>query len=357
MRIILYFILLTIFTANTSTGQIIFHFIPEAYARNLDALSTVQIQNVSAISNGQISITVRENSKRINVVEVTTPAFVIKQGVNVIPKNVFGNSLLKFGNNTYGKIVNQTKSFPPGDYSFCFVFIPIEKGSLEFENCFDTFIEPLAPMQLLLPADQDTICLKRPVLSWQPPMPYSGSIYFRLVLTEKRQARNGTEAMLKNTPLLLLDHITGTTLMYPANYPELKEGVTYCWQVVAYQQGVIISTSEVWEFTVKCKEEAVMDNDSYRELKSLVNGNYYITGQYLKFSFLNNYNIEEMQYTILDINERVNPVKHLPKIKLIPGLNKIEIDITEVGLKQGKTYILKVFPFNEPPVEVRFIYQ
>lgn len=357
MRIILYFILLTVSTASSSMGQVIFHFIPEVYARNLDGLSTVQIQNMSAVSNGQISIIVRENSKRIDVVEIIIPAFLMKQGVNVIPKNVFGNSLLKFGNNAYGKIVNQTKSFPPGDYSFCFVFIPAEKGSLEFENCFDAFIEPLAPMQLLLPADQDTICLKRPVLSWHPPMPYSGSMYFRLMLTEKKQARNGTEAMLKNAPLLLLDNITGTTLMYPANYPELKEGATYYWQVIAYQQGVIISTSEVWEFTVKCREDAIADNDSYRELKSLVNGNYYITGQYLKFSFLNNYNIKKLQYAVLDINEGAKPVKHLPEIKLMPGLNKIDIDITEIGLKQGKTYILKVFPFNEPSVEIRFIYQ
>ncbi|MBN8856788.1 MAG: hypothetical protein J0H29_00285 [Sphingobacteriales bacterium] len=357
MRIILYFIFLILFAASSSTAQIIFHFVPEVYARNLDALSTVQIQNMSAAANGQISITVRENSKRIDVVEITTPAFLVKQGINSIPKNAFGNSVLRFGNNSYGKILNQTKSFPPGDYSFCFVFIPSEKGSPEFENCFDALIEPLVPMQLLLPVNEDTICLKRPVLSWQPPMPYNGSMYFRLMLTEKKQARNGPEAMLKNAPLLLLDNITGTTLMYPANYPELKEGITYFWQVVAYQQGIIISTSEVWGFTVKCKEDAIVDNDSYRELKLLVNGNYYITGQYLKFSFLNNYNIKKLQYTILDINEGGKPVKRLPEIKLMQGLNKIDIDITDIGLKEGKTYILKVFPFNEPPVEVRFIYQ
>jgi hypothetical protein len=357
MRIILYFIFLTLFAASSSTAQIMFHFVPEVYARNLDALSTVQVQNMSATANGQISITVRENSKRIDIVEITTPVFLVKQGINTIPKNVFGNSVLRFGNNPYGKIVNQTKSFPPGDYSFCFVFIPSEKGSSESENCFDALIEPLVPMQLLLPVNQDTICLKRPVLSWQPPMPYNGSMYFRLMLTEKKQARNGTEAMLKNAPLLLLDNIRSTTLMYPVNYPELKEGTTYFWQVVAYQQGIIISTSEVWGFTVKCKEDAAVDNDSYRELKLLVNGNYYITGQYLKFSFLNNYNIKKLQYTILDISEGGKPVKHLPEIKLMQGLNKVDIDITDIGLKQGKTYILKVFPFNEPPVEVRFIYQ
>lgn len=352
MRILMLFML---FIAQESSGQVVFQFIPEVYARNLDALSTVQIQNTGSNLNGQIVIRVSENSKRINIVDITTPVISLRKGVNALPKSAYGNSVFRFGNNSYGRIVNQTKAFPPGEYSFCFEFVPSEKGNPEYENCFDGSIEPLVPMQLMLPAHQDTICLKRPVLSWQPPMPYSGSMFFRLMLVEKKSAKNGTEAMLKNAPLLLLDNISGTTLMYPSNYPELKEGVTYYWQVVAYQQNIIISTSEVWEFTVQCKEKNIEDNDSYRELKLLVNGNYYITSQYLKFSFLNNYNVKKLQYAILDVEEGGKPVKQVPDVLLVQGLNKIDIDISELGLKNGRSYVLKVFPFNESPVEIRFV--
>ena len=50
-------------------------------------------------------------------------------------------------------------------------------------------------------------------------------------------------------------------------------------------------------------------------------------------------------------------MKHVPEIKLIRGFNTIDIDLIDLNLKVGKHYILKVYPFNEPPVEVRFVYK
>lgn len=349
---------LIIFLSGVVNAQIVFHFVPEAYARNVDGLFTFQMQNMSPVAvSGHVVISVKENRRGSSVVDITTPVVTVAKGMSSLTKNFVAGSIFKFGNNSYGQLVNQTRSFPAGEYNFCFTFLPVEKGDPEYDNCFDAAIEPLVPIQLLIPAEGDTICSKRPVLSWQPPMPYSGAISFRLMLTEKKQARNGVEAMLKNAPLLLLDNINSTTITYPSTYPELKEGVTYYWQVAAYQQNVIISTSEVWVFTVKCKDEPLTDNDSYRELKLLVNGNYYITSQYLKFSFLNNYNIKKLQYTIIDIEDGGKPVKYVPEVKLVQGLNKVDIDVTEIDLKQGRNYLLRVFPFNEPPVEMRFVYK
>lgn len=358
MRKIILLLLLISCMAKPGKSQVIFHFLPEVYARNLDGLSTYQIQNMTgAILSGQVLISVKENTRQLQVVEITTPVMQVNPGTNTLSKSIFGNSVIKFGPNVFGQLMNQTRNLPAGEYTICFSFVPTEKGDPEYENCFDASVEPLVPMQLLLPANQDTICSKRPLLSWQPPMPYNGAMYFRLMLAEKKQAKNGVEAMIKNMPLLLLDNISTTTLMYPSNYPELKEGSTYYWQVVAYQQNIVVSTSEVWEFTVKCKEESLMNNDSYRELKQLVNGNYYITSQWLKFSFLNNYNIKKLQYTILDVENGGKPINGLPELTLTQGLNKVDIDISDLNLKQGKSYILRVFPFNESPVEVRFIYQ
>ncbi len=232
----------------------------------------------------------------------------------------------------------------------------VQKLGEEFENCFETGIQPLVPISLILPADADTICLKRPVLSWQPPMPYHASMRFRLVLTEKKHA-DKLESIMKNVPLLLLDNISTTSINYPANYPELKEGHTYCWQVAAYQQGLIISTSEVWEFTVQCDEKApAVPSDSYRELKLLMNGNYYTANYYLKFSFRNDYANQKLEYEVLDLAEGGKKVKRLPEIELKRGLNLIDLDLSDSDLRPGGHYILKVNPFNEPSIEIRFIY-
>jgi hypothetical protein len=188
-------------------------------------------------------------------------------------------------------------------------------------------------------------------------MPYHSSMRFRLLLTEKRPGIPGIEMILKGRPLLLLDNISTTTINYPSQYPELQEGKTYVWQVAAYQQGVIISTSEVWEFTVQCKEAAKpLPDESYRELKVLANSGYYIANRVVKFLFLNNYGVTRLNYSIYDMGKG-EIVKNQPDVKLHYGLNKINIDLTEMELESGKQYVLKIIPFNESPVEIKFTYK
>lgn len=354
--ILLFLLLLSLW--KDLKAQLVFHFVPGVYARTVDGLGSFQVQNLTGTPlQGQVNIQVNEVISNKTVVNIAIPVTTFGPGLNNVAKGLFANSAFRFGNNTLASIVNQTRNFPPGEYSFCFRFIPLDKQGEEFENCFDASIQPLLPISLVLPADQDTICQKRPVLSWQPPMPYHASMRFRLLLTEKNK-EDKLESILKNAPILVLDNISTTTINYPANYPELKEGHTYCWQVAAYQQGLIISTSEVWEFTVQCEEKPPpVPSDSYRELKLLMNGNYYIANGYLKFSFLNNYYIKKLNYSILDITDGFRKIKRLPEVELKPGHNKIDIDLTDMKLEEGKSYLLKVFPFNEPTVEIIFTYK
>jgi hypothetical protein len=340
-----------------ATAQFNFLFIAEVYGRSVDGLGNFQIQNLSGQSRkGQIHVSVRENISKVQVLTLTSPVITIEPGNATFPASAYANSVFRFSSNPLAAIVSQTRNFPPGEYTFCFSFLPSDKGD-DYENCFDANIQPLVPINLINPADQDKICQKRPPLSWQPPVPYPAGMRFRLELTEKKQGQN-VENLLMNAPLVLMDNIPSTTINYPSFAPDLKEGHTYCWQVIAYQNGVILSRSEIWEFTVQCTEPNAPDpQDSYRELKSLENGNYYITSRLLKFSFQNNYNIKRLDYSIQDIEKPEEKIKHIPDVPLKPGLNKIDIDLSDLDLVSGKHYLLKVYPFNQPEVQVRFIYR
>jgi len=346
--------------AAIADAQLGFYFLPELYGRSIDGLGTFQVQNFGREKmTGQISITVKENKSGSLVVIITTPQVTFNPGTNNFSKSSFSNSAFNFSSNAYGSLANQTRNLPPGEYSFCFHFTPKDKTLFDdYENCFDGEIQPLVPITLLNPAHMDSICTRRPVLSWQPPMPFSRTMKFRLILTEKKGDNEGVEDLLMRTPLLLLDNISATTINYPSINPELKEDKTYYWQAIAYEKGIIISKSEIGEFTVQCKEAIKpAPNDSYRELKLMVNGNYYIANRVLKFSFRNDYNVSKMRYSILDIENAGEEIKHVPEVKLVQGLNKIDIDLADLNLKVGNHYILKVYPFNEPPVVVRFIYK
>lgn len=351
-------VLLLLLSASAAMAQLNFHFLPELYGRSIDGLGNFQVQHTGIEKlPGRIFITVRENRTSLQVVTIATPSTVFSPGMMNFPKSLFNTSAFSFASNDYGAIANQTRNIPPGDYTFCFKFVPNEKNTYdEYENCFEANIEPLVPLTLIYPGHLDTLCLKRPLLTWQPPMPFHTGMRFRLLLTEKLQGE-AVENMLMNRPLLLLDNITATSINYPSTQPELKEGKTYCWQVVAYEKGLIVSRSEIWEFTIRCKEESKPSpNESYRELKIIANGNHYIANGYLKFSFQNNYNIKKLQYAILDIENGATHVKSIPEVNLQLGLNKIDIDISDLGLKPGNHYFLKVYPFNEPPIQIRFIY-
>jgi hypothetical protein len=338
------------------SAQINFIYLPEVYGRNVDGLANFQMQNIGGKSTiGQVVITVRENISKTQVLTVYSPQFTVVGGTSYFPAGVYVNSRFVFANSPIAAIASQTRNFPPGEYTYCFRFIGPGTHE-EDENCFDATIEPLVPIDLIYPADQDKICQKRPPLSWKPPVPFPATMRFRLELTQKKRG-SSVESLLMNAPLVLVDNIPTTSINYPSYAPDLQEDSTYCWQVVAFQNGVILEKSEIWEFTVQCHDPAAPASlDSYRELKSFMNGNYYYATAWLKFTYQNNYSYKKLHYEIYETENGSTQIKKLPEIPLVQGLNKIDIDLTQLDLEEGKHYMLKVYPFNEPPVVVRFEY-
>lgn len=350
-------LMIGIFSMSSAYCQFNFIFLAEVYGRSIDGLGNFQVQNLTNLAQkGQVYISVKENISKTQVVTIVTPTVTINPGSSNFPISAFAGSSFSFSGSALAGIVSQTRNFPPGEYTFCYRFVPSDKSD-DFENCFDANIQPLVPLTLISPADEDKICQKRPPLSWQPPVPFPPSMRFRLQLTEKTLGES-VENLFMNTPLVLIDNIPSSTVNYPSFAPDLQEGHTYCWQVIAYQNGVILSRSEIWEFTVQCQDPVKPTlNDSYRELKFMVNGNYYYANRFLRFSFQNNYNIKKLSYGIYDIGNNSSKIGHLPDVPITPGLNKIDIDLSDLDLQAGKHYTLKVYPFNEPDITVRFIYQ
>src|SRR5690349_5749887 len=106
-------------------AQLNFIFLPELYGRNVDGLGSFQVQNLGNEKMvGQVLISVRENSISTPVLVVTTPLVSLNTGLTNFPKTYFSNSAFNFGMNAYGAIANQTRTLPPGEYNFCFRFVP-----------------------------------------------------------------------------------------------------------------------------------------------------------------------------------------------------------------------------------------
>ncbi|RYE37347.1 MAG: DUF928 domain-containing protein, partial [Sphingobacteriales bacterium] len=281
-----------VLTTLSVTAQINVQFAPSRSGQNLQGLSLTQVVNAS-VYPASIALTIR--IKEINsgeVVVIKTPGFILTSGVNSVDRVAFSNATFTFSNTYFGQAVKQTGNFPEGEYEYCFEIEVLETKDLRmlpsYEQCFNHQLQPLTPMLLILPVDGDEICNKRPTFTWQPPMPLSNDARFRLVLAELKEKQDPIEAITFNTPVINQADVRINNLTFPMNRPDLKDGIRYAWQVTVYSNQTILKKSEIWEFTIQCSDQALEPvTESFRELKDLEDGNYYIAKNFLRFSLHN----------------------------------------------------------------------
>jgi len=349
-------------SAISVRAQVAVSFSPPIYGQSIEGLAYAQIVN-SSPGNLRAKLTIRVRRGGTNVVTIVTPAFDLHPGANPVNRSAFSMARFAFGNNNVGLTASQTGKFLEGEYEYCYeVDISDSKNPTlppVFENCFVQQLQQRTPLLLINPVDGDQFCNKRPQFIWQPPVPLPPDARFRLVLTEVKDKQDIVEAVTFNPPLVNQANIAGNTLFYPSNAPELKEGQKYAWQVTVYASQAILVRSEVWTFTLKCQQPNKDTNTvSYRELKEIDAGDFYVADTWLRFSLNNPYTAGDLGYSITSMEEPNKPIKGLPKLKLAPGLNKYDIDLSENStFKDGKEYLITVRLVNNRVLRLRFIYK
>jgi hypothetical protein len=348
-----------------STGlraQVIIQFMPSLHGQSIDGLSYATIQNTSGNRlNGELTIRIKDQQGK-SVVSVVVPPFLISQGVTTINRIAFSKSRFYFGSTAASRILNQTQRLPEGEYEYCFELnTTIEKSTQPggyYENCFTNVIAPPSPLLLIDPADGDEICNKRPNFSWQAPVPYRADSRYRLLLVQLQKNQQPIEAITNNIPIVHQSNLTSSLLLYPPNAPALKEGERYVWQVIAYSGTTIITRSEIWTFKIACdKNEEKPDGDTYRQVTTVDDGSYFVTGNTLRFSFENFYQAGDLQYSIRSLAEPDKEVKRLPVLKTRTGLNKLELDLEKMkSIKKGQQYLLTIISGDGRKYLLRFVY-
>jgi hypothetical protein len=337
-----------------------FIFLPELQGRTTDGLLQVRIVNSATESRQtRLRVTVTEQAGG-RVLTLLTAPFQLMPGTNGLPPAIGRQTAISFGNNKTAAICRQSGVFPEGEYEYCFQLEDAGKdGEPGDEQCFDYYLQPFAPLMLITPSDEEKICDKRPSLFWQPQLPAIPGVAYRVTLVEVKPHQPKTEALNYNTPLINQMGIRTSMLFYPPHVPELQEGKTYAWQVTAYQQQMLLSNSEIWEFTVACDDEP---NEppvtGFRDLADLSKGNFYIANGRISFALRNQYEAGELDYTIKCLTQPDQQIRKLPRVKLLRGNNQIVIDLDEkYGFVDGSFYIMTVVLPNKEQKQLRFIYK
>jgi len=347
-----------------SFSQTTFLFIAEVQGRNVDGLLNARILSPVQKRNVTLTITVSER-KAGRVLTIKTPAFSLNPGNNIIPATAVRPAKIQFSNNRMANQIQQNGVFPEGDYEYCYTLSP-EQGNYDpevpAEQCFDAEVAPFSPLNLTEPDDKSKSCERRPMFSWQPSFPSVPGATYHLILTEVKSGQNAVEAVNYNLPTVSQQGIVSPVLVYPNTYRELEPGKKYAWQVSLYKNQTVLNRSEVWEFTVDCKDsvekKVEITNDGYRDIEDLLHGNYYVTYDAIKFLIVNSYGKHELDYEIECLTDPQLNLKHLPKIKIEHGKNKVIIDlINNSSFKPDFHYILRIKLPNGETKSLRVLYK
>ena len=345
-----------------AAAQLQINFLPAIYGKSLDGISFFQVTNQTGSDfNCAVRIIVNEE-KAGKVAEINANSIYVKRGLNSYNRSLLAGSKTKFSSSPVADIMRQTGRLPEGDYEYCYELTPIDvKPGVQdlYENCFHFNLQPVTPLLLVDPIDGEKNCNQKPAFVWQPPMPVDFNARFRVVVVEIRDKQNAIEALSFNQPLINVAELRQPRMNYPMNIKELEKGKTYAWQVTYSINNMLVNKSEIWTFTIDCEEEpAKASDDSYRELKPGVSGDYYIAQGKLKFAVTNSYNEGDLAYTIVSLEEPEKPIQHLPKLKFMTGLNKYELNLAEYRVfKSGKQYELAIRLMNGQRLTLRFTYQ
>lgn len=345
-----------------SDAQVVMQFNAPVHGQSLEGLSYVQIINNSNEDvRAAITIKVTENLTG-KILTASFSGVPLRRGNNTIEPASFSRGRFSFASNYSGQTISQTGRFPEGEYEYCYeVEITDSKTpwpSSVFENCFTSLIQPLTPLLLVNPADEDISCNTRPLFTWQLPAPLPRNALCRLVLTELRDKQDLAEAINYNMPLINQSNISGNQLIFPASQQALKEGKKYVWQVTLYTGTILLRKSEIWTYEVKCDVSKVDTlTGSYRELKENSDGDFLVVDRVLRFSFHNPYSPGALAYSIVNMANPGKPISHLPKLTVKAGLNKYDLDFTDnKAFKKGEEYLLKVTLSGNRELRLRFLF-
>jgi hypothetical protein len=241
---------------------------------------------------------------------------------------------------------------PVGNFSVCISFFrhASEEITQIAEECDFIEVEPLSPPQLVLPWNASEELTQTPMFNWLPPSPVSffANLNYDLDLVEQLPGQSAADAIQQNMPLLHQVNIIPTSLLYPAGAPQLEYDKQYAWRITAKSSGVVVSRSEVWNFTPK-KEKTVAvvrtNNLPYIKLVRSDQPGYALQVDYLKFEYLNEANDSTWNIQVYDLSTPMMdsismrwdtiPVKY--------GQNLVNIDLSDKQVFISRhTYLLKL---------------
>ncbi len=186
------------------------------------------------------------------VMDATCGTFDLPPGVKTVQTSDIGKVTINQKNEKYKDVITRMGQLPTGNYDICVDVINAATGDIMGTDCI--FHEVLLVSQVALVYPTDALKLqtenKYPVFSWMPPVPVGNgkSLNYKLKIVDMYGMQSAYDAMQSNPLYFSSSNLKAASFQYPVAAREFKGGMRYAWQVEAYVDGSLISSSEIYEF-------------------------------------------------------------------------------------------------------------
>ncbi len=356
-----YFLALAFLLQTVCYGQITIVFDPITNPRSLQTIGQITLVNTNTPITSIVEVEVRTSMNDL-VVRMRSNPIYLSSGSTRLTGNSVTFSSMQFGSSRFADVLRVAGNFPPGNYEFCYSIFEDNKSAtppLLGQECFLVELSPIGNIELVYPANRDSLCSVVTTLQWTPIIPAPQGIQYQLYLTELRQDQTSSEAIMTNLPIINSRNLLQNFYSLQQFAHLLQNGKSYAWQVIGYIGNQPVDRSEVWTFTYGCPiDPAIPKGDSYRSLDNMQWGNYLRVNEILRFSINNPYGKLPVKYSIRNLANLSEQVRQLPKLVLQHGINYVDIDLTDCkGLEKGTSYELIVQLPGHSPKKLLFIYE
>lgn len=298
---------------------------------------------------GHLQIILSDNATGQAVLSGTAKSFVITPGNMQINASLMepvqytqlsGNYVIDPGPNGF---------LPLGNFSVCINYFRHESDAVNqiAEECDFIEIEPLSPPQLVMPADESQETQPLPSFSWLPPAPanFFTNLRYDLDVVEVYPGQSAADAVQQNIPLLHQPDIVSSFLLYAASAPALEYDKQYAWRIMAKSNGTVVSTSEIWSFTLAHEQNITSLKTNglpYSKLTKADQPGYSLQVNFLKFEYLNEAGDSTWNAKVYDVTTPfVDTVAlRFDTILMKPGQNLINLDLTNKTVFTDRHYYL-----------------
>ncbi len=300
---------------------------------------------VQCANGGSVQINGRIRYRNSDLYLFYTFSYTLRAGTNIIaadqvhPKWEFSSPALQ-------SLFFNYKVLPTGTYEYCVTVVPSttikESVTANFEECLFHRADDFFLINLIDPSNKEKLKEYYPPLSWVANYSFSNELTYRIRVAPMKQGQNAMNAVMRNQAIFDENNLSQNSIVYPVYATPLVANQWYAWMVDAYYHGILLGSSEAWQFIIPdTLDPAKKGNRSYIDIKRESGLNKLSALGELKLKYLlDNAQTDSLYLEINDENGKKRPLD-ANKLKAVFGDNRYELDLVNgSNLKHLKKYTM-----------------